>query len=156
MKKNKSNLDEMQEMQLLKIEHRGCWLGIWGLVIAIIIQNALGDGFENVIGESIVLLVLSGYLLFACIKNGIWDRKLKPNLKTNLLVSLLTSVASGIFWFIVSYYRYHILLNSVMTFVFMTISVFILVMLCLSFFSFVYKKRKNRLDMQIDKEESEE
>ena len=26
MKKTKSNLDELQELKLLKIEHNGCWL----------------------------------------------------------------------------------------------------------------------------------
>ena len=30
MKKN--NLDEMQEQELLKIEHNGCWLAFWGLL----------------------------------------------------------------------------------------------------------------------------
>ena len=28
----KSNLDEMQEQELLKIEHNGCWLAFWGLL----------------------------------------------------------------------------------------------------------------------------
>lgn len=32
MKKNKSNLDERQELKLLKIEHNGCWFAFWGLV----------------------------------------------------------------------------------------------------------------------------
>ena len=28
----KSNLDEIQEQELLKIEHNGCWLAFWGLL----------------------------------------------------------------------------------------------------------------------------
>ncbi len=32
MKKN--NLDERQEQTLLRIEHNGCWLSFWGLMIA--------------------------------------------------------------------------------------------------------------------------
>ena len=31
MKKTKSNLDELQELKLLKIEHNGCWLAFWGI-----------------------------------------------------------------------------------------------------------------------------
>ena len=32
MKKNKSNLDERQELKLLKIEHNGCWFAFLGIV----------------------------------------------------------------------------------------------------------------------------
>ena len=40
MKKNKkSNLDEMQELELLKIEHNGCWLAFWLLLASLIVQN---------------------------------------------------------------------------------------------------------------------
>ena len=28
----KSNLDEMQEQELLKVEHNGCWIAFWGLL----------------------------------------------------------------------------------------------------------------------------
>ena len=31
--KKKSNLDEMQELELLKIEHNGCWLAFWCLFV---------------------------------------------------------------------------------------------------------------------------
>lgn len=36
MKKN--NLDEMQEQELLKIEHNGCWLAFWGLLAVMAVQ----------------------------------------------------------------------------------------------------------------------
>ena len=38
----KSNLDEMQEQKLLKIEHNGFWFAFFGLFAAIMIQLALG------------------------------------------------------------------------------------------------------------------
>ena len=37
MKKTESNLDEMQEQKMLKIEHNGYWLGFCGLLVAILI-----------------------------------------------------------------------------------------------------------------------
>ena len=37
MRRKKSNLDEMQEQELLKVEHNGCWIAFWGLLAAIII-----------------------------------------------------------------------------------------------------------------------
>ena len=30
MRRKKSNLDEMQEQELLKVEHNGCWIVFWG------------------------------------------------------------------------------------------------------------------------------
>ena len=41
MKKTKSNLDELQELKLLKIEHNGCWLAFWGLLAVILTQIIL-------------------------------------------------------------------------------------------------------------------
>ena len=39
--KRKNNLDEMQEQELLKIEHNGCWLAFWGLLISMIVQSCI-------------------------------------------------------------------------------------------------------------------
>ena len=44
--KRKSNLDEMQEQELLKIEHNGCWLAFWGLLIVMIIQSFAFGSFD--------------------------------------------------------------------------------------------------------------
>ena len=88
MKKNKSNLDERQELKLLKIEHNGCWFAFWGLLAVMLVQLLLGNNdAKNLAGEWIVFMSLCVYLLTACIKNGIWDRRLKPTLKTNTIAS---------------------------------------------------------------------
>lgn len=156
MKKMKSNLDEMQEQKLLQIEHRGCWLAFWGLFIAIYAQLAMGNkGFEAIGGESIVMLILGAYMLIACIRNGIWDRTLKPNHKTNLTISLITGLAVGGFWFITSYLNYHMFWGSVATFIFMFIFISLLIFACLSLTSAIYKRKKKHLDEQADKEENE-
>lgn len=95
MKRFKSNLDERQEEKLLKIEHFGMWLAFWGLFAAVVLQTAAGVDFKQLAGEGIVLMILCFYLLTACLKNGIWDRHLKPNLKTNLFVSLVAAVTAA-------------------------------------------------------------
>ncbi len=154
MKQPKSNLDEMQEMKLLKIEHTCCWMAFWGLTAAIILQNALGYGsFQNIIGESTILSIVSVYFLIACLKNGIWDRKLKPNLKTNLLVSILTGGVVGVVWFIITYYRYQSVAGSFATFLFIAFFVGAGTMLLLSLTSAIYKKRKHCLDLRADRED---
>ena len=42
IRKMKSNLDERQELKLLKIEHNGCWIAFWGLLIVMAIQMIVG------------------------------------------------------------------------------------------------------------------
>lgn len=42
--KKKTNLDEMQEKQLLHIEHNACWIAFWSLFAAVYIQLAMGHG----------------------------------------------------------------------------------------------------------------
>ena len=58
MKKTKSNLDELQELKLLKIEHNGCWLAFWGLLAVILTQIAIGnDSKQDLSGEWIAIYV---------------------------------------------------------------------------------------------------
>ena len=94
MKRN--NLDEMQEQALLKIEHNGCWLAFWGLLAAMALQMVMRVPGRQMLGEWIVFMALSLYIVIACLRKGIWDRYLKANWKTNLIVSLLAAVATGI------------------------------------------------------------
>ena len=55
IRKMKSNLDERQELKLLKIEHNGCWIAFWGLLIVMAIQMIVGnDSIKNLAGEGAV------------------------------------------------------------------------------------------------------
>ena len=107
--KKKSNLDEMQELELLKIEHNGCWLAFWGLLIAMIIQSiAYGKmDFRTLAGEWIVFMMLALYLAFACVRKGIWDRKLAMNTKTNLITSAIAGIVMGIFNAVMVFKNFH-------------------------------------------------
>lgn len=92
-----SNLDERQEQALLEIEHNGCWFAFWALLVSIFVQQFLyGFDFRYMGGEWIVFMILALYMFAACMKNGIWDRHLKPNGKTNFIVSLIAALAGGL------------------------------------------------------------
>ena len=93
----KSNLDEMQEQELLKVEHNGCWIAFWGLLAAIILQSILfgSKDFKTLAGEGIVFIALSIYLSFACIRRGIWDRRFQMNTQTNLMISAAAALVTG-------------------------------------------------------------
>lgn len=133
IRKMKSNLDERQELKLLKIEHNGCWIAFWGLLIVMAIQMIVGnDSIKNLAGEWAVFMSLAFYLLVACIRNGIWDRRLKPNFKTNVIVSSIAAVLTGIIWFSVG--------------IIMFVQVEILCLLALMISSKIYKRRVQKLE----------
>ena len=147
IRKMKSNLDERQELKLLKIEHNGCWIAFWGLLIVMLIQMIVGnDSIKNIAGEWVVFMSLVLYLSIDCVRNGIWDRKLKPNLRTNIICSSIAAVVAGIIWFGVSYRNYHKLIGSIATGIIMFVQVEILCLLALMIFSKIYKRRVQKLE----------
>lgn len=103
----KSNLDERQEQILLTIEHNGFWMAFWGLLIAMTVQMIVyGMDFGRIAGEWIVFMVIALYVSGKCEKNGIWDRRLQPNAKTNLLLSLVSALGFGAVIFAVLFRNY--------------------------------------------------
>ncbi len=148
MNKKKSNLDEMQEQKLLKIEHNAAWLAFWGLLAAILVQTILGgeDVWRNIVAEWIVFMCLCVYLVIACIKNGIWDRKWKPNLKTHAIFSLIAGIVCGAILFTSSYLKYGKLLGSAATGLFVFIFTFAATLTALTIAASLYQKRRNKLE----------
>lgn len=147
MKKMKNNLDERQELELLRIEHNGCWIAFWGLLVVMVVQLIAGiHGLENLAGEWMVFMCLAFYLMISCIKNGIWDRRMKPDFKTNLIVGSIAAVAMGVIWFTISYRNYHKLAGSIASGVFMSLVTGILCCGALLIASNVYKKRWKKLE----------
>ena len=144
----KSNLDEMQEQALLKIEHYGCWLAFWGLLAAMVIQALLGVAFSSLLGEWIVFMVVAAYLVIACLRHGIWDRNLKPNLKTNLLTSIPAGLAVGIFAMVLFRGNETELLDYLLIGAIPAVITFALCFGGLSVCSTLYKKRREKLDQE--------
>lgn len=59
----RSQLDEMQEQKLCKLESRGFWLLWWGLLAAIIVQSLVGETAHPPIGEWVLFMLASLYML---------------------------------------------------------------------------------------------
>lgn len=103
MKKFESKLDEQQELQLLKIEHNGCWIAFWGLLAAILVQQLIfGYDMSKIAGEWIVFMALAVYMAVDCSRHGIWDRRLQMNRRTNLAVSALAGGLFGLWMLIMT------------------------------------------------------
>lgn len=145
MKKN--NLDEMQEQELLKIEHNGCWLAFWGLLAVMAVQMVMRVPGRQMLGEWIVFMALSLYIAIACLRKGIWDRRLKANRKTNLIISLLAGAAAGILITVSNPY-----LSEPLDYVLVAGLTggftFVLCFAALSISMKLYKKRREKLDQE--------
>ena len=150
MKKMSNKLDERQEQALLRIEHVGCWLAFGGLFLALIVQMAIYRfDWKALAGEWIVFLILSVYLTIACIKAGIWDRRLQPNGKTNLIVSLVAALVFGGAVFAAAWIKYPekaaaSATAGVITAVFAFVGCFSI----LSLMAFLYKRRRKALEAE--------
>ena len=153
--KQKNKLDEMQEQKLLKIEHYGTWIAFWGLLLMIIIQTIAGkeNALRDIAGEFIILIALSIYLLAACLKNGIWDRRLAPNLKTNFMISMISGFICGIIIFAVSSFNYHNFKVAVASGFFTMMFTLALTLLALTVTAAVYKKRLTKLENNVDEKD---
>ena len=90
MKKMNNNLDERQEQALSKIAEKGFWLLFWGMFASIILQFVLKCEVKSILINLAVFVLVSIYFVFRCTKAGIWDRYLKPNFLTNLIISIIT------------------------------------------------------------------
>ena len=143
----KSNLDEMQEQELLKIEHNGCWLAFWGLLAVMAVQMMMRVPGSQMLGEWIVFMVLCLYIAIACLRKGIWDRCLKANWKTNLVGSLIAAVATGS---LVALYNPYLSepLDYVLVAGIAGGFTFVLCFAALSISMKLYKKRREKLDQE--------
>ncbi len=150
MKLFKNNLDEMQEQKLLKIEHNGCWLAFWGLLVSMLVQSFIyaEDSMRVLAGEWIVFMALSVYMLVACLRAGVWDRHLKSSPKVNLLCSAAAALVMGVAYFFISLKNYGDMRTAILTGVLMLVFIFVSCFLALLFCSAIYKKRLNKLENQ--------
>ncbi len=149
--KRKNNLDEMQEQKLLHIESRGYWLSFWLLAASLVIQLVCygpGTDWRFMIAEWSIFMIIALYVAVACMKAGIWDRKLKPTLGNNLLMSFCGGAVMGIAQFVISYRNYHKPVGSVAAGIFSGLMVMILCFSALTISSVIYKKRQEKLEKE--------
>lgn len=149
MKKMKSQLDEMQELRLLKVESRAFWFTWTVLLLAIIVQTLVygfQEGAKLMVGEWIVFTLACFYVLVGCLRIGVWDRRLKPNFRTNILGSTLGAICAGLVVGFSNYRSFGLMKSAVFSGLICGISTFILCMAALSALSAYYKKRKKALE----------
>lgn len=145
----KSNLDEMQELQLLKAESRGFWIGFIGLAVAMAIQAFLYDAEsmgDMMSGEFIVFLCMGLYLIGSCLRNGIWDRHLKATPAVNIGLSLLAAAVTALFNAILSYRNYHDAFTALIVFAVYFLMLSVVLSVTLTVCSALYRWKRRKLE----------
>ena len=97
MWKKRNNLDEQQELQMLKIESRGFWIAFWGSLLVFFVQALSGGSAISVISSWVLFMAITCYISIASIKAGIWDRHMDMSRKTCVVVSFIAAVITGTF-----------------------------------------------------------
>ena len=155
MKKGKNRLDEMQEQNMLHIEHNGYWLGYIGLATAILAQVLYyGPGcIDKIGGELLVFMCLSVYTMVECIHYGVWDRKFAPSWKVNVCASLFAGVIGGVFYFIVTYFKDHTWKECIAAGIGIGSSIFVCTLACMSLALGAYRLRQWKSERKLDGED---
>ena len=152
--KLKNNLDEMQEQKLKQIEHTGFWLFFWGIFLAMMIQFAFINGsLKYAAGEAAVFFPVSIWVAVQCLRNGIWDRRLKADPKTNLLVSLAGGLIAGIFCAIPVYRNFGSVAGALATLVIAFLFTAFVCFVTLSLTASAYKKKVRAMETEPESEE---
>lgn len=134
----RNQLDEMQEQKLCKLESRGFWLLWWGLLAVIFLQSLTCTPASALTWEWVLFLLVSLYMLVECLRNGIWDRHIKPTLVANLVGSVIAGLVVFVYRLVISGYWPGALYTGIFT-----------VLLCFAALqgtAWLYKKRHNQLE----------
>ena len=152
-----SNLDEQQEFTLRGIESHAFWYMYWALFVSIIVQifmYGFADCLKYIASEWIIFMCISLYMSVQCIRNGIWDRKLKANTSSNAVISIVAGLFTGVVFFVLKMNEYpDKIVGCVASGVFMGGVVLVLAFLALELTRKAYQKRMETLEQEPEENE---
>ena len=140
----RDNLDEMQKQTLLKIESCGFW-ALWVLLLAaLIIESLLGFTLREMAAEWFIFMLGCAYSVISDLRAGIWDRRFKPNTKTNAALSVVGG-AVILVWGLIKFAEFGMGV-AVLLAVFLGVCTWVLCFALLQFTMKAYKKRHAELE----------
>ena len=140
----RDNLDEMQKQTLLKIESRGFW-ALWVLLLAaLIIESLLGFAPREMAAEWFIFMLGCAYSVISDLRAGIWDRRFKPNTKTNAALSVVGG-AVILVWGLIKFAEFGMGV-AVLLAVFLGVCTWVLCFATLQLTMKAYKKRHAELE----------
>lgn len=140
----RDNLDEMQKQTLLKIESCGFWV-LWVLLLAaLIIESLLGFTLREMAAEWFIFMLGCAYSVISDLRAGIWDRRFKPNTKTNAALSVVGG-AVILVWGLIKFAEFGMGV-AVLLAVFLGVCTWVLCFATLQLTMKAYKKRHAELE----------
>ena len=140
----RDNLDEMQKQTLLKIESCGFWV-LWVLLLAaLIIESLLGFTLREMAAEWFIFMLGCAYSVISDLRAGIWDRRFKPNTKTNAALSVVGG-AVILVWGLIKFAEFGMGV-AVLLAVFLGVCTWVLCFATLQLSMKAYKKRHAELE----------
>lgn len=140
----RDNLDEMQKQTLLKIESCGFWV-LWVLLLAaLIIESLLGFTLREMAAEWFIFMLGCAYSVISDLRAGIWDRRFKPNTKTNAALSVVGG-AVILVWGLIKFAEFGMGV-AVLLAVFLGVCTWVLCFAMLQLTMKAYKKRHAELE----------
>ena len=151
----KDKLDEQQELKLLKIESRGLYLAYIGLLVEMVTKMLLARSTQKPIGEWVLFMLLSGYMIVACTRAGIWDRRLDMSRRTSVIVSGAAALPTGAFMARVVYLRGKVPLDALAVCALASLVCFVLCYLGQRLGVILVRKRQEKLNAEPENEEED-
>ena len=158
MKIFRKNIDERQEQELLKLGYISYWLSFWLLFAVFFIQILFFRAqFQQIVGEAIVLIVVTTFWALGCIRKGIWNSHTKLSAKTYLLISILTVILNILVHISGIMIRYGFskerLMNYFPTAITSSICIFIIMYFIMATIGSATKKRRAKLEEKYQDDE---
>lgn len=157
--KIKKVVDERQELELLKIEHIAFWVMYWMLTLSILFQLFIMNyDYKMVLGEIIILLIGSAYIIIGCIIKGQWDYYTQPTLKNYLLYSLGFAALFSIIVGVGKWKQYEVCRENFLGFTLPIVGItfigyFIVIFIAIYISGSIVKKRRRKLEQEYKDEE---
>ena len=118
------------------------------MLVIIIVQILGGRSAVDLTGEWVLFMLSCLYMLVECIRNGIWDRHIKPNLCANIIGSAVAGIAVFVYIFLKGRYWPGALCAGLCS-----------VLLCfaaLQFTTWLYHLRHNQLEHSEEEEDEQQ
>lgn len=141
-------IDERQQQEFYKCEHMAFKVMFSISVIVIIIQLLfMKASFQQVFGETIILLCGGLSMIAACLKSGLWSyNSNEPSVKSNLIYSIICSLAATLLFAMIIYFRAGSKVINPITIVSFWGGIFIFGFIILTVLSHVSNNRKKNLE----------
>lgn len=155
----KKKLDEREIMEMYKIEHYGFWFMYWALLASIFIQFIFFDAsIKQVCGEWVVFMIAAVASSIAYYRGGHYDYSTEPGIKSYLMYSVVFTIIFDVIVAIGLYvhHNYYNITGFIITIVLFAVMLFVVLFAALSIIGEATKKRRRKLEEQLDDSNDQE